>query len=92
MQKSSAQLFTQKGNLTMRRGRELTEKEAKNLLIGSHVWIYWAKDDNPEYERYNGVFMVEEQNADHFVADAEEWPHDGDTSRGQARYYDVRRG
>ena len=30
------------------------------LPVGAQVWIYWAKDDDPNYVRMNGIYSVAE--------------------------------
>lgn len=74
-----------------RKGREYTESELRALPLGTVVWIYWAKDDNREYVRFNGAFKIVEFDLEEFSVGehTEEWPYDGDTSRGCAHYYEA---
>lgn len=73
------------------KGVALTEADVRALRVGDWVWIYYAKDDNPSNERFNAAYQVEELHPEdrkpYFMADNEEWPYDGDTSRGYSYYF-----
>lgn len=78
-----------------RRGREYTELEVRDLPVGTVVWILYCKDDNPEYERFNGAYQITATDNDAcgtgaFEAhDGEVWEYHGDTSRGIAHYFEA---
>ena len=77
------------------RGREYTEDEIRNLPVGAVLWIRWCKDDDPDDERFNGAYQITDKDsaasdARSFVThDGDDWPYSGDTSRGQAHYFEA---
>ena len=68
---------------------EMQETEVRGLRAGQVVWILYHKDDDLSHPpRYNGAYLITSMGEHYFTThDGEEWPLDGDTSRGQAHYY-----
>jgi len=75
------------------KGRELTESEVEALKKGDWVWVFWSKDNNPEWITFNEASKVTDTRLTYadvgreFCAGYNWWPCKGDTGRGQAYYY-----
>lgn len=71
------------------RGREYTEDEVRALPTGSSVWVYYAKDGDPNDVRFDEAHRITSKSDREFKTDmgCEDWPYNGNTSRGYARYY-----
>lgn len=83
-----------------RKYREMTMEKLFSLKPGDQYRVYWCKDDNPEYLRFDyAIQTVVEINDEYLWADDHnEWRREGiisldsnglDTSRGIASFFEV---
>lgn len=85
--------MVKKVKIVYTKGRELTESEVEALKKGDLVWIFWSKDNNPEWITFNEARPVKDSRLTYvdvgreFWDGANWWPCNGDTGRGQAYYY-----
>ena len=74
------------------RCQQLAHNDFRFLRPGNIIWIYYAKDDNPEYVRFDEPHIVASVHKNHFTTESgDEWEFNGDTSRGYAYYFFVMR-